>query len=161
MSDIVSEYRYRIFDYLNAEEILDKKGLIYNVMENINQINKIGNYANYYKTLKRIGKLFETDGWEINKEIFKDYWIKWFAFKDRTLVIIDIITDYAILEPALLWLIAWKNSGKIDVGIYAVPDPDKKREGQYVATFEYVKPIINELKPILNVPIYLIGLKNI
>jgi len=130
------------YDFNGAERVLRQKGFldeIYQIIENIKRINH-----------SHIQELFTQWGWDIEYQIHPDVTWAWDAYKDRIPVSIELSLIDAVHRD-FLRLILWDHGGRVDAMVYITSTFKEPK-------FKNVKRDLEILKPILKVPILLIGL---
>lgn len=100
---------------------------------------------------KVLQESFSSRGWQIEKKILEETSWAWDAYKDRVVVSIEFSLIDAVHRDFLRALL-WKHMNKIDAMVYITTTFKEPK-------FENMKRDIDIFKPILDVPILLIGLE--
>lgn len=131
----------RTYVYRNADKILDEK-LYKEVMNIVDSVPKVDH--------KILQESFRSKGWEIEKKIVPEMTWAWDAYKDRVVVSIEFSLIDAVHRD-FLRILFWKYMDKVDVLVYITTTFKEPK-------FDNVKRDIEVFKPIIDVPILLIGL---
>jgi len=130
------------YNYLNAEEILRKKGLLDEVYQIITDIEKVDH--------RGIQSLFAQKGWNIEHIIHPHVRWAWDAYKDKVPVSIELSLIDAVHRDLLRLL--WNHENKVDAVVYITSTFKEPK-------FENVKRDLEIFRPIFDVPVLLIGLR--
>jgi len=130
------------YNYLNAVQILRKKGLLDEVYQIIAEIDKVDH--------KKIQYLFKQNGWEIEHIIHPQVRWAWDAYKDNVPVSIELSLIDAVHRD-LLRLLLWSHENKVDAVVYITSTFKEPK-------FKNVKRDLEIFRPIFDVPVLLIGL---
>lgn len=134
------------FSYIDGKKVLEKKGLL-------SDFDEIFESVDFEDTEhSNIQSLFEDRGWEMEKTIFKDKQWKWDLYKDKVAVSIEFSLIDAI-QRDMLRAILLRHQNEIDCLVLIT------RTAVVATHFENIKSQIELFAPILNFPIYLIGME--
>lgn len=131
------------YNYINAEQILRKKGLLDEVYQIITDIDRVDH--------RKIQSFFAQKGWEIEHIIHPQVRWAWDAYKEKVPVSIELSLIDAVHRD-LLRLLLWNHENKVDAVVYITSTYKEPK-------FENVKRDLEIFRPIFDVPVLLIGLR--
>lgn len=131
------------YNYINAEQILRKKGLLDEVHQIITEIEKVDH--------RKIQSLFAQKGWNIEHNIHPQVRWAWDAYKEKVPVSIEFSLIDAVHRD-LLRLLLWNHENKVEAVIYITSTFKEPK-------FKNVKRDLEIFRPIFDVPVLLIGLR--
>jgi hypothetical protein len=132
------------YDYNGAEAILEKRGLMEEIRQIINDIWKVDH--------DHIQDLFASRGWSVEYRIHPNVNWAWDAHKKRIPVSIELSLIDAVHRD-FLRLLLWEYEDKVDAMVYITSTFKEPK-------FENVKRDLDIFEPILKVPILHIGLSS-
>ena len=153
--------KFYTFSHAGGEEILKEKGLLREITEILKEMKRSQLHPD--EPTKRaqtssghalIESLFQNTGWEIEKQILpKKNW-RWDCYKDKVAISIEFTGGTAHTHRDLLRTLLLSHGDKIDVLVF-ITETDVN-----TPVYENVKDEIKLFSPIINFPVYLIGLRN-
>lgn len=136
------------FSHAGGEGLLKEKGLLREITDVLEEMNREDAEHDF------IESLFQNTGWEIEKQILPEKNWRWDVYREKVAISIEFTGGTENIHRDLLRALLLKHTNRIDVLVFITTTHLNN------VLFDNVKDQIKLFAPILNFPIYLIGLKN-
>jgi len=133
------------YDFNNAKEKLQEKGLLSEIHQIVKSITKVDH--------RNIQEAFRKTGWKIEYKIHHEVNWAWDAYKDQIPVSIELSLIDAVHRD-FLRLLLWEKQGRVDAMVYVTAIESKE------VKYGNVKRDLNIFSSLIRTPILLIGLKS-
>jgi cytochrome c-type biogenesis protein CcmH/NrfF len=130
------------YEYNGSKAVLERKGLMEEIKQIVKDIKRVDH--------NHIQGLFANRGWDIEYPIHPAVSWAWDAYKNQVPVSIELSLIDAVHRD-LLRLLLWEYENKVDAMVYLTSTSKEPK-------FKNVKRDLDIFKPILKVPLLLIGL---
>jgi len=147
--------KFYTFSHAGGEEILKEKGLLREITDILKEMKRSQLHARATPSGHAlIESLFQDTGWEIEKKIIPEKNWRWDVYRDKVAISIEFTGGTANIHRDLLRALLLKQTNRIDVLVFIT------ETHLNTPVYENVKDEIKLFAPIINFPVYLIGLRN-
>lgn len=140
--------KFYTFSHAGGEDLLKEKGLLREITDVLEELKREDAEHIF------IESLFQNTGWEIEKQILPEKNWRWDVYRDKVAISIEFTGGTENIHRDLLRALLLKQTNRIDVLVFITETHLNK------PVYENVKDEIKLFTPIINFPIYLIGLRN-
>ena len=153
--------KFYTFSHAGGEELLKEKGLLREITDILEELKRSQLHPD--EALRRaqtssghalIESLFQNRGWEIEKYILPEKNWRWDLYRDKVAISIEFTGGTANIHRDLLRTLLLSYRNEIDVLVFITETEIN------TPVFGNVKDEIKLFAPIINFPVYLIGLRN-
>ena len=147
--------KFYTFSHAGGEELLEEKGLLGEITDILEEMKRSQLHARATPSGHALIKsLFQNTGWEIEKYILPEKKWRWDCYKDKVAISIEFTGGTAHIHRDLLRTLLLSHRDEID-GLVFITETDVN-----TPVYKNVKDEIKIFAPIINLPVYLIGLRN-
>lgn len=153
--------KFYTFSHAGGEELLKEKGLLREITDIFEELKRSQLHpdepprrAQNSSGHALIKSLFQNRGWEIEKYILQEKYWRWDVYRDKVAISIEFTGGTANIHRDLLRTLLLSYRNEIDVLVFITETDINKM------VFANVKDEIKLFAPIINFPVYLIGLRN-
>jgi len=140
--------KFDTFSHAGGEELLKDKGLLSEITDILEKLKREDAKHDF------IESIFQNTGWEIEKQILPEKNWRWDVYRNKVAISIEFTGGTANIHRDLLRALLLKQTNRIDVLVFITETHLNK------PVYENVKDEIKLFAPIINFPVYLIGLRN-